>query len=184
MLKFFQLDKYLRDSDGYQFKSKFGFRFGLVWSWPNEILKNLIDFLFKAPTTFENEQNPLAINFLLVVHLASVLNDRAGGSLVLVGTIVLVIFQNLFGFFFFFQNLSGQTLMRFCAHCKMFVAWFHAVLYIIQSVFNFDFKNFQWSFSLWFIAALTSTLSHEAGLPLKRLLIRGACQLIVSDRIC
>ena len=30
--KFLQLDKYLRDSDGYQFKSKFGFRFGLVWS--------------------------------------------------------------------------------------------------------------------------------------------------------
>ena len=28
-LKFFQLDEYLRDSDGYQFKSKFGFRFGL-----------------------------------------------------------------------------------------------------------------------------------------------------------
>ena len=38
-LKFLQLDKYLRDSDGYQFKSKFGFRFGLVWRRPNEVLK-------------------------------------------------------------------------------------------------------------------------------------------------
>ena len=38
-LKFVQLDKYLRDSDGYQIKSKFGFRFGLALSRPNEILK-------------------------------------------------------------------------------------------------------------------------------------------------
>ena len=38
-LKFFQLDKYLRESDGYQFKSKFGFRFGLALGRPNEVLK-------------------------------------------------------------------------------------------------------------------------------------------------
>ena len=43
---------------------------------------NLIDFSFKAPAIFEKkEQNPLAMDFLLVVHLASILNDRAGGSL-------------------------------------------------------------------------------------------------------
>ena len=61
---------------------------------------NLIDFSFKAPTIFEkNEQNLLAMDFLLVVHLASTLNDAAGGCLVLDGKIVLIIFQNLFGFF-------------------------------------------------------------------------------------
>ena len=61
---------------------------------------NLIDFSFKAPAIFEKkEQNLLAIDFLLVVQLASMLNDRAGGSLVLAGKIVLIIFQNLFGFF-------------------------------------------------------------------------------------
>ena len=61
---------------------------------------NLIDFSFKAPAIFEKkEQNSLAIDFLLVVQLASMLNDRAGGSLVLAGKIVLIIFQNLFGFF-------------------------------------------------------------------------------------
>ena len=38
-IKFLQLDKYLRDSDGYQFKIKFNFRFGLLCSRPNEILK-------------------------------------------------------------------------------------------------------------------------------------------------
>ena len=61
---------------------------------------DLIDFSFKAPAIFEKkEQNLLAIDFLLVVQLASMLNDRAGGSLVLAGKIVLIIFQNLFGFF-------------------------------------------------------------------------------------
>ena len=30
ILKFFRFDKYIRDSDGYQFKSNSGFRFGLV----------------------------------------------------------------------------------------------------------------------------------------------------------
>ena len=61
---------------------------------------NLIDSSFQAPAIFDKKgQNPLAMDFLLVVHLASMLNDRAGGSLVLVGKIVLIIFQNLFGFF-------------------------------------------------------------------------------------
>ena len=45
----------------------------------------LIDFSFKAPAIFEkNEQNPLAMDFLLVVHLASMLNDLTGSSLILV----------------------------------------------------------------------------------------------------
>ena len=45
---------------------------------------NLTDFSFKARVIFEkNEQNPLPMDFLLVVHLASMLNDLAGGSLVL-----------------------------------------------------------------------------------------------------
>ena len=49
---------------------------------------NLIDFSFKAPAIFEKkEQNPLAMGFLLVVHLASMLNDLAAGYLVLVGKI-------------------------------------------------------------------------------------------------
>ena len=75
---------------------------------------NLIDFSFKAPAIFEKkEQNLLAMDFLLVVHLASMLNDWAGGSLVLVGKIVLIIFQNLFGFF---QNLLGQTCNAFFVH--------------------------------------------------------------------
>ena len=39
MLTFLQLHKCFRDSDGYQFKSKFGFRFGFVWSRSNEVLK-------------------------------------------------------------------------------------------------------------------------------------------------
>ena len=61
---------------------------------------DLIDFSFKAPAIFEKkEQNLLAIDFLLVVQLASMLNDWAGGSLVLAGKIVLIIFENLFGFF-------------------------------------------------------------------------------------
>ena len=61
---------------------------------------NLINFSFKAPAIFEKkEQNPLAMGFLLVVHLASMLNDLAAGYLVLVGKIVLIIFQNLFEFF-------------------------------------------------------------------------------------
>ena len=60
---------------------------------------NLIDFSFKAPAIFEKkEQNPLAMGFLLVVRLASMLNDLAAGYLVLVGKIVLIIFQNLFEF--------------------------------------------------------------------------------------
>ena len=39
MLKFLQLHKYFSHSDGYQFKSKFGFRFGFVWSRSNEVIK-------------------------------------------------------------------------------------------------------------------------------------------------
>ena len=75
---------------------------------------NLTDFSFKTRVIFEkNEQNPLSMDFLLVVHLASMLNDLAGGSLVLVGKIVLIIFQNLFGFF---QNLSRQTCNAFFVH--------------------------------------------------------------------
>ena len=66
----------------------------------------------------------------------------------------------------------------------MFVAWFRAVLYIFQSVFDFEFRNFRWSLSLWFIATLTPVLSQGAGLPLTRLLISGASRLIVSDKIC
>ena len=102
---------------------------------------NLIYFSFKAPPIFEkNEQNLLAMDFLLVVHLASMLNDWAGGSLVLLGKIVLILFQNLFGFF---QNLSRQTCNAFfCVRHIMFAAWFHAVLYIFQSVFDFEFGNF------------------------------------------
>ena len=62
---------------------------------------NPIDFSFKAPAIFEKKkQNPLAMDFFMVVHLASMLNDQAGGSLDLVGKIVLIIFQNLCGFFF------------------------------------------------------------------------------------
>ena len=38
-LTFLQLDKYLRGSDEYQFKNKFRFCFGLVWSRPNEVPK-------------------------------------------------------------------------------------------------------------------------------------------------
>ena len=109
-LKFLQLDKYLRDSDGYQFKSKV-FVLALYRVDQMKFL-NLIYFSFKARAIFEkNEQNPLAMDFLLVMHLASMLNDRAGGSLVLVGKIVLIIFQNLFGFFF---RISQDILvMRF-----------------------------------------------------------------------
>ena len=67
---------------------------------------NLIDFSFKAPAIFEkNKQNPLAMDFLVVVHLALMLNDWAGDSLVLVGKIALIIFQNLLGFF----SLSVRT---------------------------------------------------------------------------
>ena len=61
---------------------------------------NLIDFSFKAPAVFEKkEQNPLAMDFLLVVHFASMLNDREAGSVVLVGKLVWIIIQNLFRFF-------------------------------------------------------------------------------------
>ena len=61
---------------------------------------NLIYFSFKAPPIFEKkEQKLLATDFLLVVHLVSMLNDLAAGCLVLVGNIVLIIFQNLFEFF-------------------------------------------------------------------------------------
>ena len=72
MLKFLQLHKYFRESDGYQFKSKFGFRFGFVWSRSNEVLKLDWFFFFKVPAIFEkNEQNSLAVDFLLAVHLVS-----------------------------------------------------------------------------------------------------------------
>ena len=53
------------------------------------------------------------MDFLLVAHLELMLNDRAGGSLVWVGKSVLIIFQNLFGFF---QNLSGETCNAFFVH--------------------------------------------------------------------
>ena len=73
---------------------------------------NLIDFSFKSPAIFEkNEQNLLAMDFLLAVHLASMLNDWACASLVLVGKIVLIIFQNLFGFFFRISH--GKLIMCF-----------------------------------------------------------------------
>ena len=102
---------------------------------------NLTDFSFKAPAIFEKKkQNPLAMDFLLVVHLASMLNDWTGGSLVLVGKIVLVIFPNLFGFFS--ESLRTDLHCVFCARRIMFVAWFRPVLYIFQSVFDFDFTNF------------------------------------------
>ena len=82
---------------------------------------NLIDFSFKAPAIFEKkEQNLLAMDFLLVVHLASMLNDWAGGSLVLVGKIVLIIFQNLFGFFS--ESLRTDLQCVFCARRIMCVA--------------------------------------------------------------
>ena len=72
---------------------------------------NLIDFCFKAPAIFEKkEQNPQAMDFLLVVHLAWMLNDRAGGSLVLIGKTVLIIFQNLLAFFRISQD---RLVMRF-----------------------------------------------------------------------
>ena len=80
---------------------------------------NLIDFSFKALAIFEkNKQNLLAMDLLLVVQFASMLNDWAGGSLVLVRKIVLIIFQNLFVFFFlfFFQNFSRQTCNAFFVH--------------------------------------------------------------------
>ena len=53
---------------------------------------NLIDLIFKAPVIFEkNKENRLAVEYLLVVHLASMLNYQAGGSLVfLVRKIVLI----------------------------------------------------------------------------------------------
>ena len=39
---------------------------------------NLVGFSFKATAIFEkNEQNRLAMDFLLVVHFTSMLNDRA-----------------------------------------------------------------------------------------------------------
>ena len=81
---------------------------------------NMIDFSFKALAIFEKkEQNPLAMDFLLVVHLALMLNDQAGGSLVLVEKIVLIIFQNLF-IYLFFQNLSGLTYNMFlCTLCNV-----------------------------------------------------------------
>ena len=73
---------------------------------------NLIDFSFKAPAIFEkNKQNPLAMDFLVVVHLALMLNDWAGDSLVLVGKIALIIFQNLLGFFFII--CQDRLVMRF-----------------------------------------------------------------------
>ena len=63
-------------------------------------LLNLIDFYFRLLVNFEKkEENPPTTDFLLVLHLALMLNDQAGGSLVLVEKIVLIIFQNLFGFF-------------------------------------------------------------------------------------
>ena len=80
-LKFFQLDKYLRESDGFSLKASLVFVLALCGGDQMKFL-NLIDFSFKAPAVFEKkEQNPLAMDFLLIVHLASILNDRAGGSL-------------------------------------------------------------------------------------------------------
>ena len=61
---------------------------------------NLIDFYFRSMVIFEkNEENVSATDFLWVMLFASVLNDQACGSLVLIKKIVLIIFQNLFGFF-------------------------------------------------------------------------------------
>ena len=63
-LKFLQLHKYLRDSDGYQFKSKFGFCFGLYGVDQMKYL-NLIDFSFKAPAIFLKEWTKSASNWFL-----------------------------------------------------------------------------------------------------------------------
>ena len=99
---------------------------------------NLIDFYFKAPANFEkNEQNPLAMDSLLVVQLASML----GRWLLGFG------WKNSFVHFPEFISLFSESLRTdlqcvFCARCIMFVAWFHADLYIFESVFDFDFRNF------------------------------------------
>ena len=45
----------------------------------------------------------------MAVHLTSMLNDRAGGSLVLVGKIVLIIFHNLLGVFFKFISVIHRS---------------------------------------------------------------------------
>ena len=76
---------------------------------------NLIDFSFKSlATIFEkNKQNLLAMDFLLVLQLTLMWNDRAGGSLVLVGKIVLSFSRT---YLRFFQNLSGQTCNAFFVH--------------------------------------------------------------------
>ena len=54
---------------------------------------NLIDLTFKPPVIFEkNKQNQLAVEYLLVVHLASMLSDQAGGSLVFLARKIVLIF--------------------------------------------------------------------------------------------
>ena len=98
-LSFFSLTNTSETVTSISFKASLVFVLALCGGDQMKFL-NLIDFSFKAPAIFEKkEQNSLAIDFLLVVQLASMLNDRAGGSLVLAGKIVLIIFQNLFGFF-------------------------------------------------------------------------------------
>ena len=76
---------------------------------------NLTDFSFKSlAAIFEkSRQNPLAMDFLLVLQLTLMLIDRAGGSLVLVGKIVLS-FSRIY--LRFFQNLSGQTCNALFVH--------------------------------------------------------------------
>ena len=84
-LTFFSLTNTLETVTGISLKASLVFILALYGCGQMKFL-NLIDFSFKAPAIFEKkEQNPLAMNFLLVVHLGSMLNDRAGGSLVLVG---------------------------------------------------------------------------------------------------
>ena len=98
-LSFFSLTNTSETVTSIILKASLDFVLALYVGYQTKFL-NLIDFTFKAPAIFEKkEQNPLAMDFLLVVHLALMLNDRAGGSLVLVGKSVLIIFQNLFGFF-------------------------------------------------------------------------------------
>ena len=98
-LRFFSLTNTSETVTGVSLKASLVFVLTLHGSDQMKFL-NLIDFSFKAPAIFEKkEQKLLATDFLLVVHLASMLNDLAAGCLVLVGNIVLIIFQNLFEFF-------------------------------------------------------------------------------------
>ena len=112
-LSFFSLTNTSETVMSITLKASLDFVLALYGGYQMKFL-NLIHFTFKAPAIFEKKkQNRLAMDFLLVAHLELMLNDRAGGSLVWVGKSVLIIFQNLFGFF---QNLSGETCNAFFVH--------------------------------------------------------------------